>query len=173
MSVSLSSQQIHAFAIRSFFRVFETMTRSRCTIDYYKPYSGNPAYSPEMGSENGSHEAGIFAASVRFSGEFNGVCYLFFSDSVARDLSSTITGVKLERLEQDAVRDVCGELANMFAGTLTGAIGDRGLHSSLSVPEVSHGEQIEFSTDGVASHVRYAFDVNGKRVHADLLLADH
>jgi chemotaxis protein CheX len=115
----------------------------------------------------------MFAASVGFAGDLNGVCYLFLGDAFAYYIANIITGIDLEKLEEDTVRDVCGELTNMFAGTFKNTLADLGLPSTLTIPTVIQGKRMAISTAGTSIQTRFAFKVDGYRIHADLLLANN
>jgi len=172
MSVSPTSQKIHDLVIRSFTKVFETMARATCVFQDYELHSGTKSSSPKLDpAKDGSDQ--VFAASVTFAGRLNGTCYLFLSNPFAHHISSEITGIPMEKLRDAAVRDVCGELANMFTGTFTSALADLGHSISLSVPTVKRGKRVAIAVSGTSSHVRYAFDVNDYRVHADVLLMEN
>lgn len=172
MSVSPTSPKIRDLVIQSFTKVFETMARATCSFQDCETRSGKDSRSPELDpTKDGSDR--MFTASVDFAGKLNGACYLFFSDPFAHHISSEITGISMDKLGVDAVRDVCGELANMFAGTFTSALTDLGQSTSLSVPTVELGNRLAIEASGVSSHMRYAFDVNDYRVHADVLWKDN
>ncbi len=170
MSASVTTQQLNDFVSRSLTKVLKTMAWAKCELHSFESYSGKQSLSPKLDSEKDGSTR-MFAASVGFAGDLNGVCYLFLSDSFAYYISNIITGIDLEKLEDDTVRDVCGELTNMFAGTFKNTLADLGLPSTLTIPTVMQGKRMAISTAGTSSQTRFAFDVDGYRIHADLLLA--
>ena len=56
------------------------------------------------------------------------------SDEFAYYISNKIIDTPIDKLIVEAVIDVCGELANMFAGTFKNALADMGLPSTLTIP---------------------------------------
>lgn len=171
MPLSVPAKKIYSFLSNSLIKVLETMANATCEFTGHQSYSGKQALSPVADPEkDGSTQT--FAASVGFAGKLNGVCYLFLGDKFAYHISSEITGIDLAKLDDDTVRDVCGELTNMFAGTFKNALADLGLPSTLTIPTVMQGKRMAISTAGTSSQTRFSFDVNGYCIHADLLLSD-
>lgn len=156
----------------SLFKVLNTVARAKCVLQNVEAYSAKPALSPEINSGD-EPKTGHFAASVGFAGELNGVCYLFMRDQFAYYISNKIIDTPIDKLDIDAVRDVCGELANMFAGTFKNALADMGLPSTLTIPTVIQGKRMSISTAGTSLQSRYLFEVDGYSVYADLLLAEY
>lgn len=172
MPTPIPKDRLDKLLEESLFKVLNTMARAKCVLRSVVAYSGKPAQSPEI--ETGDDpDAGLFAASVGFAGQLNGVCCLFMSESFAYYISNKIIDTPIDKLDVDAVRDVCGELANMFAGTFKNALADMGLPSTLTIPTVIQGKRMSISTAGTSLQSRYLFEVDEHSVYADLLLAEN
>ncbi len=172
MPPPIPKDRLNQLLEESLFKVLNTMARAKCELQSVEAYSGKPAQSPE-GTRTSDFDAGIFAASVGFAGELNGVCYLFMSDEFAYYISNKIIDTPIDKLTVEAVIDVCGELANMFAGTFKNALADMGLPSTLTIPTVIQGKRMSIGTAGTSLQYRYLFEVDGHPVYADLLLAEN
>ena len=113
MPVSIPVERIHDFLASSLTKVFETMAKADCKYLGNEAYEGKQAFSPKIDPAK-DQSTRIFASSVGFAGEVNGVCYLFMGDLFAKTAAHNITGLSMEDLDDEVVRDVCGELTNMF-----------------------------------------------------------
>ena len=171
MPVPVPVEKIHEYLAASLTKVFETMAKADCKFLGNEAYEGKQAFSPKIDPDK-DPSTRIFASSVGFAGEVNGVCYLFMGDLFAKTASHKITGLSMEDLDDEVVRDVCGELTNMFAGTFKNCLADLGLPSTLTVPTVVQGKRMAISTAGTADQFRFNFEVDGFPVFADLLLSD-
>ena len=114
MPASVPLEKIQDLLVHSLSKVLDTMAGTQCKKLDCQSYSGKKVYSPEV---NPSKEkvVRIFAASVGFAGEISGVCYLFMGEDFAFDIAKKITGLDNEDLDDEVVRDVCGELTNMLS----------------------------------------------------------
>ncbi len=147
------------------------MANAKCALVSQESYAGKQALSPKIDPSKDTSTK-IFAASVGFAGDLNGVCYLFLGDRFAYHISEKITGIDPEELSDDTVRDVCGELTNMFAGTFKNALADLGLPSTLTIPTVIQGKRMAISTAGTTTQNRFTFESDGFPIFADLLLSE-
>ena len=172
MPPPIPKDRLNQLLEESLFKVLATVARAKCELQSIEAYSGKPAQTPEI-KGTGNSDAGLFAASVGFTGEINGVCYLFMSSEFAYYISNKIIDTPIDKLTVEAVIDVCGELANMFAGTFKNALADMGLPSTLTIPTVIQGKQMSISTAGTSLQSRYLLEVDGHPVYADLLLAEN
>ncbi len=171
MSLSVPLEKIHSYLSSALIKVLETMAQADCAFIGQESYAGKQALSPEINNAKDTSTR-LFASSVGFAGEINGVCYLFMGDQFAYHISKKITSLDDEDLDDETVRDVCGELTNMFAGTFKNSLADLGLPSTLTVPTVVQGKRMAISTAGTADQFRFSFEVDGFPIFADLLLSD-
>ena len=172
MSHSVTTEKLRDFVSKSLTKVLKTMFWAECELIGFESCSGTRSLSPKLDPEKDGSSR-MFAASDGFAGDLNGVCYLFLDDAFAYYIANIITGIDLEKLEEDTVRDVCGELTNMFAGTFRNTLADLGLPSTLTIPTVMQGKRMAISTVGTSSQTRFAFEVDGYRGQADLILTNN
>ncbi|MDQ8201678.1 chemotaxis protein CheX [Pelagicoccus sp. SDUM812003] len=170
MSVSVPVEKIHEFLSSSLVKVIDTMMSVECKYLGHQAYSGTQAFSPKIDPAKDDSKR-MFASSVGFAGEISGVCYLFMSENFGYQAAQKITGLDREDLDDDVVRDVCGELTNMFAGTFKNRLADLGLPSTLTIPTVVQGKRMAISTAGTAQQYRFSFECIGFPIYADLLLS--
>lgn len=171
MSVSVPVGQIHKYLSHSLIKVFTTMAHAKCEFIGQEAYSGSQTLSPAIDPTR-DPSTHIFASCVGFAGEISGVCYLFMGNRFAYHAAKNITGLDDDELDEDTVRDVCGELTNMFAGTFKNCLADLGLPSTLTIPTVMQGKRMAISTAGTNDQFRFSFKVDEFPIFADLLLSD-
>ncbi|MCH6255416.1 chemotaxis protein CheX [Puniceicoccaceae bacterium K14] len=171
MPASIPIEKVQEFLSSSLIKVIETMMRTNCTLKGCKGYEGKKVYSPSFGP-NPETAPRVFASSVGFAGDMSGVCYLFMAETFAFEAAKKITGLDDEDLDADVVRDVCGELTNMFAGTFKNSLADLGIPSTLTIPTVVQGKRMAISTPGSADQFRFKFEAEGYPIFADLLVSD-
>ncbi len=186
MPVSVPVEKIHEFLTSSLIKVIDTMMGMECRYMGHETYAGKQAFSPKIGAAIRPDDPldpdkidpaiddskRMFASSVGFAGEVNGVCYLFMSENFAYRSAHRITSLSVSELDDDVVRDVCGELTNMFAGTFKNRLADLGLPSTLSIPTVVQGKRMAISTAGTAEQYRFSFESERLPIFADLLLSE-
>ncbi len=170
MPVSVPVEKIQGFLSSSLIKVIDTMMEMECKHLGHEAYAGTQAFSPKIDPAKDDSKR-MFASSVGFAGEVNGVCYLFMTENFAYLAGQKITSMEREELDDDVVRDVCGELTNMFAGTFKNRLADLGLPSTLTIPTVVQGKRMAISTAGTAEQYRFSFECNGLPIFADLLLS--
>lgn len=171
MSVSVPVEKIHEFLSSSLIKVIDTMMSMECAYVGHEAYAGTQAFSPKIDPAKDDSKR-MFASSVGFAGEINGVCYLFMTENFAYRSAAKITGLENDELDDDVVRDVCGELTNMFAGSFKNSLADLGLPSTLTIPTVVQGKRMAISTAGTAEQYRFSFECEGLPIYADLLLSE-
>ena len=80
------------------------------------------------------------ARAVGFTGNFNGVVYLYCTGTFARQITGTLLGLSVDHTGGDEmVNDAMGELTNMLAGHIKSRLCDRGRPCSITIPTVVRG----------------------------------
>src|SRR5690606_25208314 len=102
MPVSVPAEKIHEFLTSSLIKVLDTMMGSSCSYLGYETYAGNQAFSPRIDPEKDDSKR-MFASSVGFAGEINGVCYLFMTERFAYRAAEKITSLSQSDLDDDVV----------------------------------------------------------------------
>jgi len=150
--------------------VFGTMLSFSCAFQGGEELSGAQPAMPELG---GVPAESVFVGSVGFVGGINGMVYLYLKASFARMASRKMTGLEDGELDaEEIVADVCGELTNMFAGSLKNSLADLGYSATLTIPSVLNGEELFVMTLGAKRHLRQRFLCEGQAVATDVLLAE-
>ena len=70
MPPPIPKDRLNQLLEESLFKVLATMARAKCELQSIEAYSGKPAQTPEI-KGTGNSDAGLFAASVGFTGEIN------------------------------------------------------------------------------------------------------
>lgn len=149
--------------------VFDTMLSYSCENRGYEDLSGQKPGLPELGDMESSS---AFIGSVGFTGQMNGVLYLFAGSNFAYEAASKLTGLEPDELDSEMVADVCGELTNMLAGSFKSSLAKFGLDSNLTIPTVLSGEDLLISSVNAEMHLRNAFLVNGRETVVDVALGE-
>lgn len=140
--------------------------KERITPD---PKCGSPFY--QVGAQDP-----LIAGSVGFTGEANGMVYLYMEMPTAAALAARITGMEQKELLQadnyEVVKDVVGEMTNMTVGTFKNGICDLGFQCKVTLPTVLHGSNLKVESVASAQRLTYHFEVNGRPLMADVFIQD-
>lgn len=119
----------------------------------------------------GSHDP-LIVGSIGFTGEANGVIYLYFESDTAYGIAATMTGMERAELEEesDIVNDVIGEISNMIVGNFKNGLCDRGFNCRVTVPTVLRGSHMAVDTINTAERTVFAFDYAGRSFVVDLFV---
>ena len=108
----------------------------------------------EAGSSGGGRQ--VYAA-VQITGAWDGAVIIECRETAAEVFAAALLGLDDgESADDDEVRDVMGELANMAGGNLKAAVGGE---SQLSLPTVVVGEELDLAVPGAAVVSRESFTV--------------
>lgn len=118
----------------------------------------------------------MMAGSVGFTGEANGMVYLYMEMPLAAQIASHITGMEPKELMQadnyEIVKDVVGEMTNMTVGTFKNGICDLGFQCKVTLPTVLHGSGLKVESVASAQRLTYHFEVVGRPFIADVFIQD-
>lgn len=118
----------------------------------------------------------MIAGSVGFTGEANGMVYLYMEMPLAAEIAAHITGMTNKELLQpdnyEIVKDVVGEMTNMTVGTFKNGICDLGFQCKVTLPTVLHGSQLKVESVASAQRLTYHFEVMGRPFIADVFIQD-
>ncbi len=84
----------------------------------------------------------LLASMIEFSGVIKGNVHLHTSMAFARKITSSLTGMPIEEIEDDLVADTIGEVTNMVSGNLHTDISNTGMDCELRVPQVARADVI-------------------------------
>ncbi len=118
----------------------------------------------------------LIVGSVGFTGEANGMVYLYLEMDLAAQIAAGITGMTpAEMLTPDnaeIVKDVVGEITNMTVGTFKNGICDLGFQCKVTLPTVLRGSQLQVETVAGAQRWTFDFEVKGRPLIADLFIQE-
>jgi chemotaxis protein CheX len=136
--------------------------------------------APEESSGTPFYKAGsqdpLIVGSIGFTGEANGMVYLYMEMELAAQIAAGITGMTpaemLHADNHDIVKDVVGEISNMTVGTFKNGICDLGFQCKVTLPTVLRGSQLQVETVSGAQRWTFAFEVMGRPLIADLFIQE-
>ncbi|MBK8475570.1 MAG: chemotaxis protein CheX [Opitutaceae bacterium] len=118
----------------------------------------------------------LIVGSVGFTGEANGMVYLYMEMELASQIAAGITGMTAAEIlhpdNNDIVKDVVGEITNMTVGTFKNGICDLGFQCKVTLPTVLRGSQLQVGTVTGAQRWTFAFEVLGRPLIADLFIQE-
>ena len=118
----------------------------------------------------------LIVGSVGFTGEANGMVYLYMEMDLAAQIAAGITGMTTAEIlhpdNNDIVKDVVGEITNMTVGTFKNGICDLGFQCKVTLPTVLRGSQLQVETVTGAQRWTFSFDVMGRPMIADLFIQE-
>ena len=118
----------------------------------------------------------LIVGSVGFTGEANGVVYLYMELELAAQVAARITGMEAADLVQsggdEIVKDVVGEVTNMTVGTFKNGICDLGFQCKVTLPTVLRGSQLKVESTQSAQRWTFEFSVLDRPLIADLFLQE-
>jgi chemotaxis protein CheX len=113
------------------------------------------------------------AGAVGFTGNFNGVVYLYSSTQFARKMTCTLLGLAPHEIEgEEMVNDAMGELSNMVAGHIKSRLCDRGKSCVMTIPTVVRGHDFSIEPVHGAERRSVFFMCEGGRVLIEVLIKD-
>jgi len=113
----------------------------------------------------------IIAGNVGFTGEVNGVVYVYFQTQFADRLAVRMLGLEpADPLEPELVNDVVGELSNMIVGSTKSRLCDLGQTCVLTIPSVVRGQQVGVASVGTAKSRLLTIDCGGECIFVKILL---
>lgn len=118
----------------------------------------------------------LIVGSVGFTGEANGMVYLYMEMELACQIAAGITGMTSAEIlhpdNHDIVKDVVGEITNMTVGTFKNGICDLGFQCKVTLPTVLRGSQLQVGTVSGAQRWTFSFEVMGRPLIADLFIQE-
>jgi chemotaxis protein CheX len=107
---------------------------------------------------------------IGFTGEANGVVYIYLEHKVALKITSMMTGMDERELlqEDDILKDVVGEISNMTVGSFKNGICDLGFNCRVTLPTVVRGNKLEVDSIPTADRNVFYFEFLGNPVIIDL-----
>ena len=152
--------------------VFKTMLHRAAKLDQMCIGGGPDECPPALREENLSLKPQV-VGTVGFLGEINGLIYLYFEDSFAKDCTGHLLGMSAAEVTEagdEVINDAIGEITNMTVGSFKNGLSDQGYPCKLTIPSILRGSN--FSIEPISDSMRfiYSFDTEGQRLVADIIL---
>jgi chemotaxis protein CheX len=114
----------------------------------------------------------LIVGSIGFTGEANGVVFIYIEYEVAIEITSVMTGMDADELkeEMDIIKDVIGEICNMTIGNFKNGICDLGFNCRVTLPTVLRGNQIEVNSIQSAERHAFCFELFNHPLVIDLFV---
>ncbi|KAF0096098.1 MAG: hypothetical protein E1N59_65 [Puniceicoccaceae bacterium 5H] len=112
---------------------------------------------------------GLVVAAVGFCGELDGVAYLYFTETLAENVTCGFLGMEMEdvRGNHEVVNDALGEVANMTIGTIKNTLSQFGYECRLTVPSIVRGSNFTIQSASGVHRQRFQF-----KLYQEVLLLD-
>lgn len=111
------------------------------------------------------------AGAVGFTGDYNGIIYLYSSAVYARQMTCCLLGMKDEEIEGDEmVNDAMGELTNMIAGSVKSKLDNHGDQCTMTIPSVVRGADFRIEPMTGVRRRTLSFSCNGGSVITEALI---
>jgi chemotaxis protein CheX len=153
--------------------VFQTMLSTMTVLVKSTPQAGEEPWPPLHAGKEGSkpHVVG----TVGFTGDVNGVVYLYLENEFARKCTRQLLGLTDREIDEqgdEVVNDAIAELTNMSVGGFKNALCDAGHPCLLTIPSIVRGTN--FCVEPTSSTKRHIFhfDCSGHRLVADIHIKD-
>jgi len=98
--------------------------------------------------------------SVGFAGEVAGCMNIHVGGAFARQITAAMLGEDPEKVGEDDVFDVVGELSNMIGGDVKSRLCDAGMPCILSIPTTTSGSNFTIESQGWIRHELLVFRSN-------------
>jgi chemotaxis protein CheX len=114
------------------------------------------------------------AGCVGFTGEVDGVVYIYASEHFARRMASRLLRMDEKHLNDESmVCDAMGEITNMVAGPIKSRFSDHGIGCVLTIPAIVRGSDFKIETVG-STHRRYfAYRCPDGELAAEVVIRRH
>ena len=111
------------------------------------------------------------AAAIGFTGEFNGVIYLYSGAAFARRMTGSLLRLpEQEILGDEMVNDALGELTNMVAGHIKSRLCDHHQPCIMTIPTVVRGRDFQIQTVSGVERRSVYFRCDGGQVLVEILI---
>jgi chemotaxis protein CheX len=122
--------------------------------------------APATEASTGAEEPGDVMAAVQISGAFTGAVICSSTRAFAVFCATRMLAVDGDKVDDEAVTDAIGEVANMIGGSVKALLPEP---SGLSLPLVSLGGDQRVSVPGAATIASVDLDCGGERLRVSVL----
>jgi chemotaxis protein CheX len=150
--------------------VFKTMLHRSAKLDQMSVGGGPDECPPALREENLALKPQV-VGTVGFLGEINGLIYLYFDDSFAKDCTGHLLGMSAAEVTEagdEVINDAIGEITNMTVGGFKNTLCDMGFPCKLTVPAIVRGNNLSVAAIKSSTRHVFQFDCGGQRLVADI-----
>jgi flagellar motor switch protein FliN/FliY len=120
-------------------------------------------------ADDAESQADRIVASVNFAGEVLGVISIIAERSFARIITGKMIDQPLEKVQnEEAIRDVIGEICNIVGGNLKGGFSDSGLTCEISLPSITSGKDFKIEVLNMARYERFSFQFYEHKIFVEV-----
>lgn len=153
--------------------VFQTMLTTMTVLVKGTAQSADEPWPPLHAGKEGAKPH--IVGTVGFTGDINGVVYLYLDVDFARKCTRQLLGMtdaELDEAGDEVVNDAIAELTNMSVGGFKNHLCDAGHPCLLTIPSIVRGTNFCVETTSSAQRYIFHFDCSGQRLVADIHLKD-
>lgn len=111
------------------------------------------------------------ASSVGFTGNLNGVIYLYSTVQFAGRITSGLLGLsEAEAQQEEYVNDAMGEIANMVVGHVKSRLTDSGVACVMTIPSIVRGSRLGIEAVSRTEVVRMSFQNGDSHLLVEVLI---
>ncbi|BBO67745.1 hypothetical protein DSCA_16750 [Desulfosarcina alkanivorans] len=111
--------------------------------------------------------------AIHFGGEVVGVMSFNLSEAFALTVTAAMLGIEADQIKnQEEIKDVIGELANIVAGNLKTEFLDVGLTCVISTPSITSGSDFKIDPVDIAEPLQFTFKSQDDWVQVELCVKE-
>lgn len=147
-------------------------TITNCVIETFETMLDMTLAKVGMVTDPGLNEQRLVGA-VHFAGEVVGTLSLHVSQGFARHITAAMLGIEEEGLDnQEEVKDVLGELANIISGNLKSDFLDADLACVISTPSITRGSDFKIEPSKMGDLHKWIFRYKKQEILVEITLKE-
>lgn len=131
-------------------------TISNCVMETFETMLSMNLAKVGMVTDPGLNEKRLVSC-VHFAGEVVGTLSMHVSRDFARLIATTMLGIDDDALDEEEIKDVLGELANIICGNLRSDFQDNDLACVISTPSITRGSDFKIEQSKMGDLHKWIF----------------
>jgi flagellar motor switch protein FliN len=131
-------------------------TISNCVMETFETMLSMNLAKVGMVTDPGLNEKRLVSC-VHFAGEVVGTLSMHVSKDFARLIATTMLGIDDDALDEEEIKDVLGELANIVCGNLRSDFQDNDLACVISTPSITRGSDFKIEQSKMGDLHKWIF----------------
>jgi flagellar motor switch protein FliN len=131
-------------------------TISNCVMETFETMLSMNLAKVGMVTDPGLNDKRLVSC-VHFAGEVVGTLSMHVSRDFARLIATTMLGIDEEALDEEEIKDVLGELANIICGNLRSDFQDNDLACVISTPSITRGSDFKIEQSKMGDLHKWIF----------------